>query len=95
MNTFNKDHDIIQLKRISVFFNFVGTGNDPQSVGFGQWLRRERVSDNNMSKLLRERDSVYFVAEIGQNHQGSFELAKHMIREAKVLDLVCHKKPYN
>lgn len=33
---------------------------------------------------LGERESVYIVAEIGQNHQGSFETAKQMIREAKV-----------
>lgn len=31
-----------------------------------------------------KRKAVYIVAEIGQNHQGSFEMAKEMIREAKV-----------
>lgn len=31
-----------------------------------------------------DRAKVFVVAEIGQNHQGSLEIAKQMIRQAKV-----------
>lgn len=39
-----------------------------------------------LGSTLIERDGkkIYFIAEIGQNHQGNLELAKQMILEAKV-----------
>lgn len=36
--------------------------------------------------IERNGNRVYFIAEIGQNHQGSLKIAKEMILEAKV----CH-----
>lgn len=34
--------------------------------------------------IERNGNRVYFIAEIGQNHQGSLKIAKEMILEAKV-----------
>lgn len=37
------------------------------------------------STIQSNGDKVYFIAEIGQNHQGSLEMAKNMILQAKVI----------
>ncbi|XP_065354546.1 sialic acid synthase [Calliphora vicina] len=41
--------------------------------------------------VKRDGDRVYFIAEIGQNHQGSYDLAKQMILEAKKIGCDCVK----
>ena len=35
------------------------------------------------NKNLEKRDKVYFIAEIGVNHEGSINIAKKLIKEAK------------
>ena len=48
-------------------------------------LRKEQLLTGIMEFTLNgDIKGVYIVAEIGQNHQGSHELARQMIREAKV-----------
>lgn len=43
---------------------------------------------NICGKFVGENHPVFIIAEIGQNHQGSLEIAKEMILEAKVLCLI-------
>nr|XP_019528907.2 sialic acid synthase-like [Aedes albopictus] len=46
---------------------------------------------NICGKFVGENHPVFIVAEIGQNHQGSLEIAKEMILEAKELGVDCVK----
>lgn len=81
----------LHLIKTTISFNWTGfnliddrTANDLYfGVSWSCPVEQERAMDEVVVRL-GERDSVYIVAEIGQNHQGSFETAKQMIREAKV-----------
>lgn len=42
-------------------------------------------------KWIGNDESVFFIAEIGQNHQGSLEIAKEMIKKAKEIGADCVK----
>ena len=41
------------------------------------------MSKSIYNKIINKKNSPYFIAEIGINHNGSFELAKKMIISAK------------
>lgn len=50
---------------------------------------------NICGKFVGENHPVFIIAEIGQNHQGSLEIAKEMILEAKVHTLFDINCVYN
>lgn len=45
----------------------------------------------NADKAISSTGPCFIIAEIGQNHQGNFNMAKKLIRIAKVRH---HKRPY-
>ena len=54
-------------------------------------LRKLRCFQLLEDRFIGEGHPCYIIAEIGQNHQGNLEIAKHMIRQAKECGADCVK----
>lgn len=43
----------------------------------------------NAEEVVGSRHPTFIIAEVGQNHQGDFEIAKNLIKKAKVNYVNC------
>ena len=50
-----------------------------------------KMSNSIYNEIINKKNCPYFIAEIGINHNGSFELAKKMIIAAKNSGADCSK----